>query len=240
MGEWIAHGAEEAHQQMREAFLLALLRFGGERTENQDRVLRRKRPVHQLGAIHGQARHGADALGDAFGRLEDGMEVVFIQQFGAAVVEHFDMDVAVFQCCLQPTGAGTRCVQGRGLVGITHAAIVAHEEARESQHHVQLIAPPSESARVARVVDWVHGKVDQQDQVIADLVLVLCFRERVEKALPLGDARRHIGDFDFLQQSLDLRARQTSFGVCKHPASCLHVLRTKGIDVSHGLNSPSA
>src|SRR2546427_5120881 len=63
-------------------------------------------------------------------------------------------------------------------------------------------------------------------------------RQRVEKALPLGDARRHIGDFDFLQQSLDLRARQTSFGVCKHPASCLHVLRTKGIDVSHGVNSP--
>lgn len=45
MGEWVAHGAEEAYQQMGEAFLLALLRFGGERTENQDRVLRRKRPV---------------------------------------------------------------------------------------------------------------------------------------------------------------------------------------------------
>src|SRR5256885_17135075 len=81
------------------------------------------------------------------------MEIVFIQQFGATVVEYFSMDFAAFKCRLQPAGARARGVQCRGLVGKAYTAIFAHEETRKSNHHIQLIAPPPESAWVARVVD---------------------------------------------------------------------------------------
>src|SRR5258708_8066994 len=47
--------------------------------------------------------------------------------------------------------------------------------------HSKLIAPPPESAWVARVVDRVHGNVDHQDQVITDFVLVLPFPPPLEK-----------------------------------------------------------
>ena len=99
--------------------------------------------------------------------------------------------------------------------------------------HIQLIALPPEGARITGVVDRVHREIDKQDQVVADLVLVLRFGQRVEQAFPFGDARRHIDDLDFLQQSLDLRSRQTSVGIRKHATGGLHVLRTKGSDVSH-------
>src|SRR5256885_13101336 len=78
------------------------------------------------------------------------MEIVFIQQFGATVVEYFSMDFAAFKCRLQPAGARARGVQCRGLVGKAYTAIFAHEETRKSNHHIQLIAPPPESAWVAR------------------------------------------------------------------------------------------
>lgn len=58
--------------------------------------------------------------------------------------------------------------------------------------HVQFVTPPSEGSRIARIVDGIHGTVDQHDQMIAELVSVLCFGKCVEQTLPFCDAGRNI------------------------------------------------
>jgi hypothetical protein len=63
--------------------------------------------------------------------------------------------------------------------------------------------------------------------MVADLMLVLRTCERIEQPLPLGHARRCVGNFNFLQQSLDLRPTQATFSIGKNAAGGLKVLRAE-------------
>jgi hypothetical protein len=97
-------------------------------------------------------------------------------------------------------------------------AILANIKSRKRQHDVKFIASPGERAMVARVTHRIHRSVDEHDEMVADLMSVLHARQRIEQPLPLRHARRWVRNFDLLQQPLDLRATQTTFGIGKDAA----------------------
>ena len=103
-------------------------------------------------------------------------------------------------------------------------AILAHGEAREREHDIEFIAPPGERPRIAGVTHRIHRAVDEHDEVIADLMLVLCARQSIEQPLPFGHAGRRIGYLDLVQQPLDLRPAQTLRGIGKNTAGGFKVL----------------
>jgi hypothetical protein len=386
MGQRIAHGAKQADQQVGKAFLLALFGLGGERSQGENGLLACECLVHQVRAIAVQARQQANPLRNTFRCLEHGMEVVFVQQLGAAVVQHFRMDDAAFQRGLESSRAGASGIKRRGLVGVPDLAVFAHVEepekarttsvtdavseevkvwqarpldaiypivyldcihvkvregavrvkavylaiginmngekevlglwlaqtegakfwlqvvtelrnrgvqdifiacvdglkgfpdaieavfpkavvqlcivhmVRHSLNYVswkrrkevaadlrhiyqaatveeaelrlgefeakwdadylpiEFVAPPGERRRVAGVVHRVHRAIDEHDEMVADLVLVLRAGQRIEQPLPLGHAGRRVGNLDFLQQALDLRAAQAALGIGEHAA----------------------
>lgn len=55
-------------------------------------------------------------------------------------------------------------------------------------------------------------------EMVADLVPVLCADQRIEQSLPLGHAGRRVGNLDFLQQPLDLRAALAALDISAHAA----------------------
>ncbi len=146
------------------------------------------------------------------------MEVVFVQQLGAAIVQHFRVNEAAFQRGLESSCAGTRGIECRGFVGVSDLAVFAHVEAGKSQDDIEFVAPPCKRRRVTGVVHRVHRTVDEHDEMVADLMLVLHTSQRIEQPLPLGHAGRRVDNLDFLQQPLDLRAAQTALGLSQNAA----------------------
>lgn len=71
---------------------------------------------------------------------------------------------------------------------------------------------------VARVADWVHGEIDELDEVISCLPIVLRPGESVEKTLPFCVEWVDILDFDVPEKRFDLVACQTLTRVCKYAA----------------------
>jgi len=69
--------------------------------------------------------------------------------------------------------------------------------------------------------------------MVADLMLVLRAGQRIEQPLPLGHAGRRVGNLDFLQQSLDLRAAQAALGIGEHAARGFKVLRAERRNTCH-------
>jgi hypothetical protein len=94
--------------------------------------------VHQVRAIAVQARQQANPLRNTFRCLEHGMEVVFVQQLGAAVVQHFRMDDAAFQRGLESSRAGASGIKRRGLVGVPDLAVFAHVETGEGKDDMRV------------------------------------------------------------------------------------------------------
>ena len=152
------------------------------------------------------------------------MEIVFVQQLGTAIVQHFRVDDATFQRGLESSRAGARGIKGRGLVGVPDLAVFAHVEAGEGKDNIQFATPPCKRRRVAGVVHRVHRAIDEHDEMVAELVVVLRTRQRIEQPLPLGHAGRRVGNLDFLQQALDLRSAQAALGIGEHAARGFKVL----------------
>ena len=152
------------------------------------------------------------------------MEIVFVQQLGAAVVQHFRMNDATFQRGLESSRAGASGIKRRGLVGVRDLAVITHVETGEGKDDIEFAAPPSERRGIAGVVHRVHRAVDEHDEMVADLVVVLRTGQRIEQPLPLGHAGRCVGNLDFLQQPLDLCTAQTAFGIGEHAARSFKML----------------
>ena len=180
--------------------------------------------VHQVRAIAVQARQQANPLRNTFRCLEHGMEVIFVHQLCAAVVQHFRMDDAAFQRGLESSRAGASGIKRRGLVGVPDLAVVAHVETGEGKDDIEFVAPPGERRRIAGIAHRVHRAIDEHDEMVADLVVVLRAGQRIEQPLPLGHAGRRVGNLDFLQQAFDLCAAQATFGIGEHAARSFKVL----------------
>jgi len=152
------------------------------------------------------------------------MEIVFVQQLGTAVDQHFRVDDAAFQRGLESSRAGARGIERRGLVGVPDLAVFAHVETGEGQDDIEFIAPPGERRTIAGVAHRVHRAIDEHDEMVADLMLVLCAGQRIEQPLPLGHAGRRVGNRNLLQQPLDLRPAQTALGIGEHAARSFKML----------------
>lgn len=79
------------------------------------------------------------------------MEIVFVQQLGTAVDQHFSLDDATFQRSLESSRAGARGIERCGLVGVPDLAIFAHVETGEGKDDIEFVAPPGERRRIAGV-----------------------------------------------------------------------------------------
>ncbi|MGU1687641.1 hypothetical protein ACSER0_11490 [Pseudomonas aeruginosa] len=60
--------------------------------------------------------------------------------------------------------------------------------------------------------------------MVTDLVLILYAGQRIEQSLPLGHARRRVGNLDFVQQAFYLCATQAALGIGEHAASGFKML----------------
>jgi hypothetical protein len=227
LGAWasgLRTAPKQADQQVGKAFLLALFGLGGERSQGENGLLARECLVHQVRAVAVQARQQANPLRNTFRCLEHGMEIVFVQQLGAAVVQHFRVDDAAFQRGLESSRAGAGGIKRRGLIGVPDFAVFAHVEPGEGKDDTEFVAPPGERRGIASVVHRVHRTVDEHDEMVADLVVVLRTGQCIEQPLPLGDAGRCVSNLDFLQQPLDLCAAQTALGIGEHAARSFKML----------------
>lgn len=85
MGEWIADCGEAAFEELGEAFVLGLFGIGFEEVEGEDGIVDGENFVHESGTVAFDAREIADALGEAFGGFEEGLDEVD-DAVGAAVL----------------------------------------------------------------------------------------------------------------------------------------------------------
>ena len=99
-------------------------------------------------------------------------------------------------------------VDGPGGVGLADLAVFAERVAAEGQDRVQAVPPGTEDVRLADVSGRVHRPLDEDDDVVADLMLVLELDESVVEPLPLGHVGRRVRDAAVPQQMVDLRAGQ--------------------------------
>ncbi|EKG39212.1 hypothetical protein Pav037_1600 [Pseudomonas syringae pv. avellanae str. ISPaVe037] len=99
-------------------------------------------------------------------------------------------------------------------------SIVPDIVAGEGENDIQFILAPPECITIARVADWVHGEVDELDQMISCLPIVLRPGESVEKTLPFCVEWVDILDFNVPEKRFDLVACQALSRVCKYAARC--------------------
>src|SRR5574337_1910423 len=111
------------------------------------------------------------------------MKVVFVQQFGTAIVQHLRVDDAASQRGLKPSSSCARCIKRCGLISVPKLAIFAHVKAGEGKDHIEFVAPPCERRSVAGVVHWVRRTVDEHDEMVAEMMLVLRTSQRIEQPL---------------------------------------------------------
>ena len=104
---------------------------------------------------------------------------------------------------------------------------ICPENCCQIKNDIEFVAPPSERRWVTGVAHWVHSAIDEHNEMIANLMLVLCTSQRIEQALPFGHALGWVGYLDLLQQSPDLCAGQTLRGVGKNTTGSFQVLGTE-------------
>ena len=121
----------------------------------------------------------------------------------------------------------TGLVQRIGLVSMSDFAIVTHVEPRKGQDYIEFIAAPCKCSRIAGITHWIHRTVDEHDEMVADLVPILCFSQCIEQPFPFGHIWRRIGYLNLLKQSANLRAGQPLCGVSKNAAGRFQVLGTE-------------
>ena len=101
MSQGIADGAEAPLQQHREAFVFRLLCFRLQRIDCQHWIVDGKDSIHQRGTVTLNTGQFSHSLCKALGSLKDGVEVVFLQQFNPAILQHFHVDLAALELRMQ-------------------------------------------------------------------------------------------------------------------------------------------
>jgi hypothetical protein len=210
VGERVADRAVQPFQQVHEAVLLALVRFSLVWVDRQEWVaeLLAKGVMDEIAAIAGQAGERPEFGRDTFHGLEDGVEVVFFEQFRFAELQHVGVDAALDQGAVKSVSPFQRLGDGPGSVGLAEFPILAECVAAEGQYRVQTISPGTKDVWLTDKAGGVHCPVDEDDDVVAHLMFVLKLYESVVQPLPLRHLWRRVRDVAVSQQMVDLRAGQ--------------------------------
>lgn len=115
------------------------------------------------------------------------------------------MDAALDQGSVQAIGPRQGLADGPGGVGPAELAVFAERVAAERQDGVQPVPARTEDVWLADVPGRVHRPLDENDNVVADLMLILKLHEGIAEPLPFRDAGRGVRDIAVEQQMVDLR-----------------------------------
>src|ERR1700693_1600105 len=93
----------------------------------------------KIAAIAGQAGERSDLCRDALHRLENGVEVIVLEQFCLAELQHVSVNAALDQSGVQPVGPLKGLVDGLGGVRSANLAVFTERHSAESQDGIESV-----------------------------------------------------------------------------------------------------
>lgn len=165
--------------------LLGLLALGDKSIDGEGWLAAGESLVDQRETIIGKPRQGAQPFSDTLGRLEDGVEVVVLQQLRPTEPEDFAVDPATVQLSTQTVGAlvrlGKRLCGGNG----PESTILPEGETAERQDDVHLGTKVLEFGLPIRKSNGCQYRFDKGAHIIPATVLLLPGGERQKDPFPL-------------------------------------------------------
>ena len=206
MGEWIANSGEAAFEELGEAFVFGFFGVGFEEVESKDGILDGEDLVHQGGTVAFEAGEVADALGEAFGGFEDGVEVVVLEEFGATVFGDFGMDGSPAEFELDGFEPSFCLVERGGHLHHSEFPVLAEIEDPQVTGCVELVAMVFELAGVADEATGGEGGLDEVDDPVGAAVLPLAVGKGPVETPPFGGLAGVIFQTPVVQGAGDLIA----------------------------------
>ena len=210
---------EKPDEKVDEASLLALVGVSDQGINGKKGptiVAERERVAHQVGAIRCETRQAADLRRDTLHRLKHGMEVILLQKFSTAEIQHVSVDLSVFERSVQAVRPLLSLREIRGSLGLAKPAVIAEVHAGERQDGVQGVASAVEHLWLRRIPDGGHRLVDEPNNMVPELVRVLELDESIVEPFPFWHRRRYIRDPALGKEAADFRARETRIRIAEH------------------------
>ena len=132
-------------------------------------MLLTKGVMNQVAAVAPTARTVPYLGGDAFHRLEDGMEIVLLKKFGPAEPQHIGMDAPLGECGVEPVRACEGLVDRSSGLSCPDIAPLRYLVTRKCQDGVEAVEAGTEEDGLGRVPGRVQRPDDEAHDVRADL-----------------------------------------------------------------------
>ncbi len=178
MRRWIAERPEHAPQQVGKAAVFAYLTRAPVSVDADDGIGLGEAGVDQISAVEHAAADLTQSFGQAFGRLEHGMEDRAPQQLLLAIGKNLRVHAPAVHLAAEPTRQLSNLVERPSLLGPGRLALVVDAKSDHRQDLVDALLQSLEASRVPDVASRVERSDHEGQEAMARLVSHLSVDER--------------------------------------------------------------
>jgi hypothetical protein len=143
-------------------------------------------------------------LSEAFGRFENGMEIVILKKFGSTVLQNFGMNAPSFELRLNRLRSRFGFVKRPCSLALSELAVLSVLQTREGKDGVELLAVRLKLLAPAHEPGWGQKRLYEVDNSVSALVPPLRVEEHPIQPTPLGGLTRLVYQATIMQDARDI------------------------------------